>query len=174
VKFATERIGDHRIDIEVDGSGQFTAEFNDCNYSHATRLGLLEELKKAVRRAELQGVVDVTVLGLVAVSNAHKRHYSNEPYEPGAGVVQAKLRGKHERQHATWLLVADEGKPRFQVSGYARDNVQIARRLTVVEIKQYLALRETVRVATCDLEDFIGSVKIDPAAALEGARKAEA
>lgn len=83
----------------------------------------------------------------------------------GAGVVDAKLRAKHERQHGVFLLVAESGQ-KFQVGSYGSDPT-IARRLTQAEAAQYIALVEAVRVATTALEDFEGNVSINASEELE-------
>jgi hypothetical protein len=167
MKFSTERILDKRIDVEIDGSGMFSAEFEDQDYSAPTRKELVEKLQAAVRKAKKQGTVNVTVLGLVP---AAKRYASDDNYAPGAGVVHAKLRARHERQNA-WLLIS-ESKQRFQVGTYRTDST-IVRRLTDAEVAGYLDLREAVRMAEVALEDFIGAVKIDPDQALQDAAEAE-
>lgn len=165
MKLTTERILDEKIDIEIDGHGTFSAEFNDQDYSAPTRKELLEKLQVAIRKARLQGTVPVTVLGLVPV--VKKQWSSDGHYDKGAGIVQAMLRARHERQ-SCWLLVSEE-KKKFQVSVYEREGVVIARRLNLAEVTRYLDLREAVRVAEVALEDYVGSVKINPDDALHDA-----
>lgn len=168
MRLSTETIGAHKIEIDVDGHGQFSAEFNDHTFTHKTRLELIDALKVAVKRADAQGVVEVTVIGIAASD----RKYSSDPFMSGAGYVHAKLRGKHERQHNTFLLVTDDArfKPtKFKIEGWR--NGTITRRLTDVETTEYLRLAESLRVATTALEDFTGAAQIKPEDALDAARE---
>lgn len=169
MKLATETVSKQKIEIEVDSHGQFSAEFNDMSFSAKTRLELLEQLKKAVRTFEKTKPVLVTVLGLVRKAN--RRSWDTEHFIQGAGTVDAKLRGHHDRNRV-WLLTSEDGQ-KFQVGGY-RSDATIARRLTTAEAVRYGELVEAIRVATTALEDFVGCVGIDPAKALEAAsRKVE-
>lgn len=174
MKLTTEKIGEARIDIEVDGDGKFWGEFNDQTYSAKTRDELLELLKKAVKKATSQGAVDVTVLGLVPAVKG-RYGYDSGPFAPGDGVVHAKLRSKHERQSQYLLLSDGDGeRTKFQVSTYRRaDGAVIARRLTLEEVREYQQLCETMRVAKTALEDFVGRVQIDPDKALKDATRPE-
>lgn len=174
IKLTTDRIGDHRIDIFVDSSGGFSAEFNDQSYSASTRRELLEQLQKAVRKAKQQGLVPVTVLGLVPAKPNKWNRKPDEPFESGAGVVDAQLRAQHERQHNTFLLITDDKKTKFQVETWRhRDGVTVARRLTVEEAHLYVALRGAVEVAEQQLKAFTESVAVDPADLLHEAAKAK-
>lgn len=168
MKIATERIGGAEIDIDVSGEGRFSATFNDQEFSGKTLEELRERLKAAVKKAAAQGTVPVSVLGLVP---AQKKSFGFDdgPFTRGAGIVDAKLRSKHEREYNSYLLVSDSGQ-KFKVAGSSREPL-IARRLTLAEHMEYLKLAEAVRVATTALEDFVGSVKINPDEALAAARK---
>lgn len=170
MRLTTDTILDEKIEIYVDGSGQFSAEFNDNRYEAATRKELLEQLTKAVKLARQQGTVDVTVLGLIENRDGRGRRIPGEPFTAGAGVVQAKLRGKHAREHGAWLLVSDAGD-KFQVRGWSGRAGTIARRLTEAEVADYLTLLEAKRVAETALENFVGAVKVDPEEELQNARK---
>jgi hypothetical protein len=173
MKLTTEKIGDARIDLDVDGHGTFSAEFNDQRYTAKTREELVEQLKKAVKKASQQGAVDVTVLGIVESGKQRGGYSSDGPFKKGGGFVQAKLRARHERQHNTWLLVTDDDRfasTKFQVGSYSHDG-DIVRRLTIAEAMEYMKLIEAERVAKTALEDFVGAVKLDVDAALEAARK---
>lgn len=168
MKLGTERVGVHKIDLEVDGTGKFSAEFNDQIFEAQTRKDLLEKLEKAVKKASQQGVVDVTVLGLVPGKKDKHGRFDDGPFEVGAGVVHAKLRARHEREYNAYLLVSEENQ-KFKVHGFDRGAV-IARRLNDAEALRYLELKEAVRMAETDLEDFVGLVKLNPDDALNAAR----
>lgn len=175
MKLGIDRIGVDQVPLEVHVSegGEFSAEFDEERYTATTRKELLEKLEKAVKAARETNPIDVTVLGLVPVSD-RKGGWSSDPFEAGAGVVQAKLRGKHQREYNAWLMITDDGKKRFKYSSSRRESIQIARRLNAAEVREYLALREAIRVAETALEDFVGKVQIDPEEALQAARKAKA
>jgi hypothetical protein len=174
MKLGTERIGNARIDIEVDTNGSFSADFNDQHFSSRTRLELVEQLKRVVKKAEQQGTVDVTVLGLVP-NKGRRSGFGDDPFDQGDGAVHAKLRTKHEREHGTYLMVSDDSaKQKFKVGNYSRRDVVVCRRLTEVEVVTYKQLCEARRLAVTALEDFVGDHKIDMDEALAGARKKEA
>lgn len=175
IKLGTERIGPDRvaIDVTVDGSGIFHAEFNDQEFSSKTRMELVEQLTKAVKVAASQRPVDVTVLGIRPQSKQEAARWggSSEKFTEGIGAVQAQLRGKHERQSHTWLLqTVDKPVVKFQVS-YSRDG-QICRRLTAEEIAHYTDLAQQAEAAAAALKAYIESVSLDPEEALEEARNA--
>lgn len=171
MKLTTEKIGDHRIDIEVDGNGGFFADFNDQSYSAKTLEELKATLTKAVKRATQQAAVPVTVLGIIETT-ARSSYSSDGPFREGAGFVHAKLRAKHERQYNTYLLVTDDDRmstQKFQI--YGSSNGTICRRLTLAEVTRYMELAEAKRLAVVALEDFIGEAKVKPETVLEAARK---
>lgn len=168
MKLSTETIGDQKIEIEVEQGGMFVASFNDHDYRASTRVELLDQLKTAVKKAAQQGMVDVSVLGLVPTTNDDRLYSRTTPYKLGDGVVHAKLRSRHEREYNTYLLVSD-AKQKFKVSGSLEGT--IARRLTDPEVAEYLRLREALRVATTAVEDFVGAVKLNPDEALASAAK---
>lgn len=177
-RVSVQVVGAHRIDINVDDNGNFSAEFNDQDFSAKTKADLVEKLTKAVKRADAQGVVDVTVLGLVPLMPGKGSAWRGrgEHFEQGAGFVNAKLRGQHERSYHTYLLVSEAGigykaGVKFQVSG-SREGV-ICRRIDLQEGLRYMELLEAKRTADTALEDFIGLVKIDVDETLAAARKKE-
>jgi hypothetical protein len=167
MKLTTAKIGSVSIDIEVNAGGTFTANYNDNDYEAKTSDELYEKLRAAVKKAQQQGTVDVSVLGLVPTEK--KSPFGRtEPYQQGIGVVHAKLRAKHERHYQTHLLVSEE-KKNFQVNGYDRSGI-VTRRLSQTDVDYYVALREKVKAAEQELQTFVDSVKIDPDKALEAAR----
>lgn len=153
------------IDVHVDGSGTFIAEFNDQEYEAASRKELDAKLTKAVKVFSETGIVDVTVIGRTVL----KRSKSVE--REAADAVHAKLRSKHERQYNTWLLVTEDGI-KFQVSG-SYDGT-IVRRLTDAEVERYRALVATRIAAERAVQEFIDDVKIHPDEALKQAGKKKA
>lgn len=168
MKFGTEQIGKHKIEVEVDRKGQFSAEFDEVTYSASTVNELTDVLKKAVKRLEKVKPIAVTVLGMIKKAPTSK--WDTEKFSEGDGAIDALLRGYHERNRV-WLLTTVEGQHKFQVGGYGNRAV-IARRLTLQETIDYQARLEARRVAVTAVEDFIGAAKVDPAALLEAARKA--
>lgn len=169
MKLITASLGNAKIEIHVDQNGTFSAEFEDQHFTAKTQAELLEILKRVVKKAERQGSVDVSVIGIVP---ATKTYGSREPFQKGDGVVDAKLRGAHERQSHCFLLVTDDkAKQRFQAGRYSSGDGTICRRLNLAETTEYLRLCEAHRVAETALEDFIGAAKIDPEQALADARK---
>lgn len=174
VKVGTEKFsnGAVAIDINVDARGMFCAEFNDQEYREDTRAKLIAILTRVIKAAAQQGTVEVTVLGLVAREGKYDR--DEGPFTSGDGVVHARLRGKHERQHNCWLLISDDGK-KFQVSGgyssasWLRDG-QITRRLTPDEVAEYLRLKSASTAARKAHEAFIEAVQINPADAWKAAQ----
>lgn len=171
MKLTTEKISEQRIDIEVDTNGGFSATFNDQDFNAKTRLELIEQLKKAVKRFERVTPVEVTILGLVRKKN--RKSWDSEAFEQGAGAVNAKLRGRHVRNRV-WLMESDDDDKacKFHLGGYKSDGT-IVRRLTPKETLRYNELLEQKRVAETALEDFVGSVKVDPYQALNNAAAAK-
>jgi hypothetical protein len=148
------------IDVHVDGSGMFLAEFNDNEYEAASRKELDAKLQKAVKQFRETGVVDVTVIGRAVMKRS--KSVDRESGE----AVHAKLRSKHERQYNTWLLVTEDGI-KFQVSG-SYDGT-IVRRLTDDEVARYRALIATKTAAERAVQAFVDDVKIEPDTALREA-----
>lgn len=166
MKLGTETIGEVPIDVDVTPHGEFIAEFDGQTYRASTRIDLLEKLRTAVKKAQRQGVVDVTVLNLK--EHDKKGGTFLDAFDTGDGFVHAKLRSKHEREHSTWLLVS-ESKKKFKVSSY--DKRIIARRLTAQEGEEYWTLVMALRAAESALRAFTDSVEIDPDEALKKAQK---
>lgn len=177
MKLQDERIGKESIVIEVTQAGRFTATYNDAEYWADTRQALIEQLKKAVKKADGQGVFDVTVLGLVRSTVRQGFVSGNEPFTSGIGTVDAKLRSKHEKNWNTYLLITDglefsdaKGKEiKFQISGSR--NGLICRRLTTGENLEYLNLASALKDAQAALGAFEQRMKLDPDEALRGARR---
>lgn len=168
MKLGTETFSDGtKIDIEVTSGGEFRAEFMDNAYDAPTRKELLEKLEKAVKKAQTQRAVDVTILDLQPRDTTKKTSGwcdDRGPYEHGRGAVHASLRAKHGRQWNTWLLADDDGK-KFQVSG--RNAGIICRRLTSDEVAEYVRLAKAVDDADEAFAAFRNRVEIEPARALE-------
>lgn len=161
MKLTTEKIGAENIDIEVNQSGEFHAEFNEEKFRATTQAELIEQLRRAVKKAKAVKPVDVTVLRLR--ERTTRKDWDNEIFETTEegtlGVVDAKLRGYNERNHV--FLLVDDKKQKFQLGGYKNGDAVIVRRLTAAEKRDYAVLVEAERVALTGLEDFIGLVKID-------------
>jgi hypothetical protein len=175
MKLTTDTINGVNIDVEVNSSGQFSAEFEDVSYSAPTRLALLEQLTKAVKKAQQAGIVPVTILGRVKKDpkDRHAHMYDSGPYENGAGVIHALLRSKHAKEWNAYLLVSDDAdKQKFKMSG-SREGV-LARRLTADEVTHWKALRDALDLAELALEEFEKHVSIDADEALEAAAAAKA
>jgi len=167
----TTEIRGERIVISVSSDGSFNADYDDQTYSELTLKALKEKLDKVVKAAQQAGVVDVTVVGLVPRDKSKRTHvYDNGPFEQGIGVLQAKLRSKHERQWNCWLLVTDDGK-KFKIQG-SREG-KICRRLTEEECQLWITLSTRVKEAEVALEQFEDSIAIEPDEALGDARAAK-
>jgi hypothetical protein len=176
MKLTTEKIGDQRIDIEVDGNGKFSATFDETDYTAKTIEELRELLRSAIKKAKATKPIEVTVLGLVP---RKKSIYSGngEPFEDGPGYVQAKLRGEHGTRRHVYLLISDDDRfenEKFQIGGYGSNDAEIVARLSLVEVLRYTELLELKRAATTAVEDFVGAHKFDITEALAAARKVEA
>lgn len=165
--FATEKLGKHSIEIEVDRKGKFSAQFDDQDYAAETHAELVELLKKAVKRHDRYKPIEVTVLGVMF--KPARRSFDNEKIMAGDGTIDAVLRGYHARNRV-WLLTSVEGSEKFQLGGYNCKGV-IVRRLTLEETLRYLKLAEDRRIAATAIEDFVGSVKVDPKELVEAAQK---
>jgi len=165
MKLSNERIGKHDIAIEVNGAGRFEAIFDDQEYTAPTLADLMEQLKRAVKKAEMTTAVDVTVVNMVPRTGPKSQFYREDPFEVGRGVVHAKLRGKHERQGA-FLLTSDDGK-KFKLTLYGHGTSNICRRLTVDEVATYTALAQSVDIAEASLAKFLDGVHLNPAKALK-------
>lgn len=150
-------IGAERISVHVANDGSFWAEFDGQRYEEKTLDELKTKLTKVVKASAQRGTIEVSVLGLVPNENKKMSRSLEGPFVEGNGVVQAKLRGKHERQWGVYLLVSDDGQ-KFQVGGYRRGSGVIVRRLTDNEIARYVALRATAEAAQHALTEFENSV----------------
>jgi hypothetical protein len=171
MKFATEKVRGEAIDIEVNGAGEFSATYEDQDYTANSKKELIEQLDRAVKKAKTVKAVDVTVLGLV--EKTARSRWDTERFEQGDGFVQAKLRSRHERQRV-WLMVTDDkDKTKFAIGNY-RSEGTIVRRLTPAECAHYLELCAAVRVAEAALKAFIDEVQIEPAEMLKQASVAAA
>jgi len=163
------------IDIHVDSAGAFNAVFNDQEYSAKTMAELHDKLNKAVKKARDQGVVDVTVVGIVPiVRKVGAYHHPGDHFMQGPGVVNAKLRGKHDRQSNCYLLMTEAGDGvkaglKFQI-GYSREG-RICRRLTLAEATRYVELAKARDAAIEALNDYEQGILLDVDDALAKARK---
>jgi hypothetical protein len=163
-KLTTDTIGTERIDIYVDGSGLFSAEYLDERYSAETRKLLLEKLEKAVKAHQNERAIPVSIVNLVR--NTDRKGWNNDAFASGRGVIQAKLRGKHQRLFDTWLYATDDDKQqRFSRRQSYRDGT-LCRRLTDAEIAEYLALAKQADEAEAVLKEWITERAIDPEEAL--------
>src|SRR5688572_19126740 len=173
MKLATEKFGDERIDLEVDGNGKNFARWNDQDFTAATLKELREDLTKAAKRARKQKPIDVTVLGLVP-ETSRSNYGRNEPFKQGGGYVQAKLRAEHATRGGVFLMISDDDRfknERFELGGYQMREADICRRLSLSELVEYEQILEAKRKAETALEDFIGARTIDAKAELLKARK---
>lgn len=167
MKLNSEKIGNVLVDIEVDPNGMFSATFDGEDYREKTREQLLEKVKAAVRKAKRARPVDVSVLD--TIEKPARKTWDTEYFMDGLGIVDAKLRGHHERNRR-WLLTEEGGQKRkFNISTY-EDSEKIVRRLTDEEKRRWFQLKEAERLAAVALEDFLGVVKVDPAELLEAAQ----
>lgn len=132
-----------KIDLYVDNSGTFRAEYQGVEYHAATAADVHKMLTKAVRADKESRAVSVSILDHVpnpeSKDSKNRRWGSSwEPFVSGRGVVHGKLRGRHGHHHE-WLLEADGKK--FTVRCYDSDNV-ICLRLSPTRVKEYLTLAE--------------------------------
>jgi len=161
MKVTTDQILTEKIDIHVDNSGQFWAEFNDMRYTADTRMKLLEDLKKAVKAAEGEKAVPVT---LINVSKKKEYSYGGSAYSQGRGIVHCRVRGKHGREYNTFLFVTDDGT-KFKRSTH--DAGDLCRRLSESEIAEYERLTKIIDAAEADFNGWLKGVTISPSEALK-------
>lgn len=164
MKLDTLQIGKRAIEIEITPAGKFIAVLEDMDFKADTKAELIEQLKKAVKRADRVKPIAVTVVGLVPKRG--RKSWDHEHFENGAGAVDAVLRGYHQRNRV-WLLTSVDGGHKFNVGGWSSEGTVIVRRLTLAETLEYTKKLEAMRVAKTALEDFIGAAKVDPAKLLE-------
>lgn len=158
MKIKTETIQGENIDIEIDSSGMFSADYDEESYRGKSLEELLEKLKRAVNKSRDQRAVDVTVVGLIP-REKKSSIYREEPYVEGDGLITATLRKKHERQ-SMYLLTADDGT-KFQLSSYREGRTKICRRLTPEEMATYQALAAASTDAQAALENWLVTVRVD-------------
>jgi hypothetical protein len=161
MKVTTDQVGAQRIDIFVDNSGEFHAEYNEQSYRAETRMLLIKQLEKAVKSAENEKAIPVTIIDMVV--SADKRDEGK--YESGRGVIQAKLRGKHGREWSTWLFMTDDGKKKFKLSSH--ETRKLCRRLTPEEIAEYERLAARVDEAEMLMAEWLATVHVSPEEALK-------
>jgi len=164
-KITTDHIGPARVAIEifVDSSGQFSAEYNDERYSANTRADLLVLLEKAVKQAAAEKAAPVTIVNLVYPEK--KSHWEN-PVEEGRGVIHAQLRGKHGREHSMWLFTSESGV-KFKLGGYGDRLSQLCRRLTPEEVADYATLVAAIDTAQAAFDAWLQARHVSPQEALK-------
>jgi hypothetical protein len=169
----THDVSGERIEIHVHSDGIFQATFSEEEYNAKTLEELKAKLEKAVKAARNEKAVPCTVLGFRPVEKRKgSAGFSDEPFEAGLGFVQAKLRGKHARQHETYLLMTDDGKQRFQLNGWRSSNgVTLTERLGEAEIAQYLELAKIAEAAQAELNAFLEARKVRPEELLKDAKR---
>lgn len=160
MRLTSERIEGELVEIDVDGSGTFWAEFADVRHSGATLLELKEKLGREIKKAKETKPLEVTVVDLVP--NVKKGGWENGAYRDGRGAVHALLRGKHKTQ-GQYLLRDLEGKA-FQISTYSNGGHKILRRLSDEEIAEYARLAGEADGATKALEEWISARSANPEA----------
>lgn len=162
------RIYDRNRDLDWDNGGaQETGTF-ECRPASPsfpttapTRVELLEKLKKAVKAAEIEKAIPVTLVDLVPATA--RGYYSSAPYETGRGIVHAKLRGKHAREWNTWLYMTEDGK-KFKFSSQGQ---HLCRRLSAGEVAEYERLTAAIDVAEQAYAIWFKEVHVQPDDLLE-------
>lgn len=157
-KVTTDQIGTEKIEIFVDASGQFHAEYNDESFNADTRAGLLDLLSKAVKSKEKETAIPVTFIDLVP--STKNSGWGDDKYTTGRGIMHAKLRGKHARESNTYLFVSDDGKTKFKMGRYNGLN-KLCRRLTPEEIAEYTRLAKEVDFAEANMDGWLATVHVD-------------
>lgn len=147
-------INNQTVEIEVDGSGRFTAEFDDQDFTAKTMEELGEQLRVAGKKSRETKAVDVSVIDHVLSKDRY------DPLQSGIGVVHAKLRGQHERNHE-WLLTAESGQ-KFKVRQWGSGERVICRRMTESEVAEYMQLANAVKTAEKVFESFRAKMRADP------------
>lgn len=163
MKVTTDTIGKEKIDIHVDSSGHFWAEYEDERYEDETRKALLEKLAKAVKRHESEKAVRVT---LVDVQPTTRKSFSYGPYEPGRGVLHARLRGKHGREWNAWLFVSEDGKTKFKMASH-NGGFTLCPRLSAEQVAEYERLSGAIETAKAAYAEWLKGVEVTPEEALK-------
>lgn len=161
VRLHTETIGKRPIDIHVNTCGEFTAEFEDNEYTSKSLDDLRVLLRKAVTKAKPTSLIPVTIVGIIP--HKAKGRYDTERFDVGPGAVHAQLRDKHEREYHVYLYQTDDGKQKFKRGGYGnkeREEVT-CRRLTPAQIDRYVALRLARDEAVAALKAWVDDHAID-------------
>lgn len=127
-----------KIDLYVDNSGTFRAEYQGEEYHAATAVEVKTMLTKAIRADKETRAVSVSIIDLVPNTKKKRDSWGDrpEPFVEGRGVVHGKLRGRHGHHHE-WLLEADGKKFTLRCSG---SNNIICLRLSPTRVKEYLQL----------------------------------
>lgn len=138
MKVSTVTVGETKVDIFVDNGGKFYAEYDEEDYSATTLSEVTDKVKTAVKRAKMQKPIDVTVVDLKPSTkrSGSGYGYSNEPYEHGRGLVNLKLRAKHERNWNSYLYADGQGR-KFSLSRGGDGSHRVLRKLTVHEAVEY-------------------------------------
>src|SRR5262245_37546100 len=141
-------IRDHKVAVTVDHLGNFNATVDDVDLEAKTLADLKPKVEKAVKRmidnANPKKQLAVTVLGMIIVNKTH------DPLQKGIGVVHARLRGKHGRNHE-YLFTAETGQ-KFKLRSWG--NQHVTKRLNAGQEAEYLQLAKAQADADAAMEAF--------------------
>src|SRR5215510_8130893 len=128
------KIRDQKVAVEVDHLGNFSATVDDVTLEAKTLVELKPKVEKAIKRMidneNPKKQIAITVLGMVLTKSQH------DPLAKGVGVVHARLRGKHQRNHE-YLFTAEAG-PKFKLRSWG--NQHVTKRLNAGQEAEYLQL----------------------------------
>lgn len=141
-------IRDNKIAVHVDHLGNFSATVDDVELEAKTLVELKPKVEKAIKRmidnANPKKQIQITVLGMKIVNSTH------DPLQKGIGVVHARLRGKHGRNHE-YLFTSESGQ-KFKLRSWG--NQHVTRRLNAGQEAEYLRLAQTQADAIAAVEKF--------------------
>ncbi len=141
-------IRDNKVAVSVDHLGNFTATVDDVELEAKTLADLKPKVEKAIKRmidnANPKKQIAITVLGMRIVNKTH------DPLQKGVGVVHARLRGKHGRNHE-YLFTAESGQ-KFKLRSWG--NQHVTRRLNAGQEAEYLALAQAQADADAAIAAF--------------------
>lgn len=138
---ATPEVLAQRLASDEHLNNIYLQKWDNC---HPSVLGMVRHNGK--------DAIDVSIVGMV--DNGEKNRYGRQdPYTTGIGVVQAKLRGKHQRNR-DWLLTSDDGK-KFTLGTWGSAEHMICRRLSLSETIEYIHLAMAAKDAKEQLDTWI-------------------
>lgn len=161
VRVGAETVQGERIDIEVEKSGQFSADWDGHTFREDTKAKLLEALKKAIKASSKRPPVEVTILDW--------RFESNFNDDDRGYVAHVQLRGQNVRTHQYLLTcTGEDGEPEKRTIYANEFTERVVRRLTDEEVAEYSVLVDKVKQAEAAVQAFREARAFDAEAWIRG------